>query len=140
MPKNFNIQTKDKKIATKGVSVAIGSTVAAGMTRYVTFVQVTQEPASGGAGHGSRVFFCSAAASTSMSTIALASAAQKLSITICSAAASHVGERCIQIPKQPDTENPLFSIAASKMLVVKLGSTVAGTSAAVDVFVQYYDQ
>lgn len=137
MPKNFNIQTKCKSLATKGAIAAIGSTVAAGMNRYVTFVTVMQN--TGGAGKGSRVFFCSAAASGSMSTIALASAAQKISVQIPSAVASHVVDKTIQIPLQPNSENPLFSIAAGKMLVVKLASA-AGGSAAVDVFVQYYDQ
>jgi hypothetical protein len=137
MPKNYNIKTACKQIATKSSHVVIGSSVAAGMTRYVTMVRVSQ--ITNGAGKGSRVVFCSAAASNTATNITAASAIAKLSVGIGSYVASHVGMKSVNIPSQPDTENPLFTVAASKWLTATLGSA-AGTSATAVVFVQYYDQ
>ncbi len=143
MPKNFNIQTYAKQIATKSSHVTIGSSVAAGKTRYVTMVRVAQ--VTNGAAKGSRVVFASVTASGSATNITIASANQKLSIGITSAAAAsavarfRVPRKTVQIPSQPDSENPLFTVAASKFLTATLGS-VAGTSATAVVFVQYYDQ
>lgn len=137
MPKNYNILTVGKQIATKSSHVVIGSSVAAGKTRYVTFVRVAQ--VTNGAAKGSRVVFCSAAASNSASNITAASTIQKLSIGIPSTVASHMYQKSVNVPSQPDTENPLFTVAASKWLTATLGSA-AGTSATCVVFVQYYDQ
>lgn len=140
--KNYNIQTACKQIATKSSHVVIGSSVAAGLTRYVTMVRVAQ--VTNGAAKGSRVVFCSATASNSASNITAASAIQKLSIGIPSAAAAsavarfRVPKKTVQMPGQPNTENPLFTVAASKWLTATLGSA-AGTSATCVVFVQYYD-
>lgn len=135
--KNYNIQTVCKQIATKSSHVVIGSSVAAGKTRYVTYVRVAQ--VTNGAAKGSRVVFCSAAASNSASNMTAASAIQKLNIGIASYVASHVGRKSISLPLQPDTNNPLFTVAASKWLTATLGSA-AGTSATCVVFAQYYDQ
>ncbi len=135
--KNFNIQTVSKQIATKSSHVCIGSSVAVGMTRYVTMVRVAQ--VTNGAAKGSRVIFCSAAASNTATNITVASTIAKLSIGIPSCVASHVAKKSIQIPLQPNTANPLFTVAASKWLTATLGSA-AGTSATCIVFAQYYDQ
>lgn len=135
--KNLNLQTVCKQIATKSSHVVIGSSVAAGLTRYVTYVRVAQVANS--AAKGSRVIFCSAAASGTASNITAASTIAKLSIGIPSCVASHVSKKTVAIPSQPNTENPLFSVAASKWLTATLGSA-AGTSATCVVFVQYYDQ
>lgn len=137
MPKNYNLQTACKQIATKSSHVVLGSSVAAGKTRYVTMVRVAQ--VTNGAAKGSRVIFCSAAASNSASNITAASTIQKLCVGIPSCVASNVSKKSITIPSQPDSENPLFTVAASKWLTATLGSA-AGTSATCVVFVQYYEQ
>lgn len=137
MPKNYNIQTVCKQFTTKGSRAILGAAVAAGKIRYVTMVRVAQ--VTNGAAKGSRVLFCSATASNSATTLAIASTTQKLSLVIPSSAASHVHGKTVQLPSQPDTEHPLFTVAASRYLVAKLGSA-AGTSATCNVFVQYYDQ
>lgn len=140
--KNYNIQTVCKQIATESSHVVIGSSVAAGLTRYVTMVRVAQ--VTNGAGKGSRVVFCSAAASNTATNMTTASAIAKLSIGIPSAAAAsavarfRVPKKSITVPSQPNTEAPLFTVAASKWLTATLGSA-AGTSATCVVFVQYYD-
>lgn len=141
--RNYNMQTVCKQIATKSSHVVIGSSVAAGLTRYVTYVRVSQ--VTNGAGKGSRVVFCSAAASGTATNITVASTIAKLSIGITSAAAAsavarfRVPKKTVEMPSQPDCENPLFTVAASKWLTATLGSA-AGTSATCVVFVQYYDQ
>lgn len=138
MPKNYNIQTYCKQFTTEGSRLIVGDAViAAGKTRYVTMVRIAHVLNS--AAKGSRVLFCSATASNSATTLAIASTTAKLSLCIPSGAASHTYTKTVQIPSQPDTEHPLFTVAASKFLVAKLGSA-AGTSATCNLFVQYYDQ
>ncbi len=138
MPKNQNIQTVCKNISTAGSHIAIGSSVAATMTRYVTMVKVSQT--TNGASKGSRVLFCESTSSASASTVTRASALQKLNVGIVSASATKtMPSKTVTLPEQPNTDNPLFTIAASKFLTAFL-ATAAGQSNLVNVFVQYYDQ
>ena len=141
--KNYNIQTLCKQIATKSGHVCFATAVPTGMTRYVTCVGVVQN-VGGQAAKGSRVIFCSAAASGSASNITAGSTLAKLSIGIGSYLASAGGagtfEKTVMIPSGgPDTEHPLFSIAATKWFTAVLGSA-AGTSCICEVFAQWYDQ
>lgn len=138
MPKNYNIKTVSKRLAGKGSHVVFGSSVAAGMTRYVTMVKVANDQST--AGKSSRIYLCSTAASNTANATAAASTAQKMRITIQSAlATSPFQTKEVTIPRQPDTENPLFTIAASKWLSAYLCS-IGGGSSPVNMFVQYYDQ
>lgn len=136
--KNYNIQTKQFKCkGTTGSSVIIGSSVAAGMKRYVTFISVRQNSLARGL--GSKIWFASATTSQALkfSTISLVSAAKKFTVRLVSAYGS---DKVFNYPRSgPDTENPLFSIAESKFLVAQTASAQAG-SASCTVFVQYYDQ
>lgn len=134
MPKNYNIVTKvvNPKNTTSS-AVAVGSSVATGMTRYVTFVSIS--PRVGHADKGRKLYFCSTSTSTKASTPTLASAAAKWVYVQASASA----EPNFHMPRKVDTEKPLFSIAAGKFLTVMQSSAQAG-SGACSVFVQYYDQ
>lgn len=135
MPKNYNIQTRTVRAkGTTGSGVAIGSSVAAGMTRYVTLIKIMQSAGSGG--KGSKMWFCSTAATATASSTALASAACKMLVVINSAAGS---TKNYQVPDKPDTENPLFTIAASKFLTVRASKLQLGSNSC-SIFVQYYDQ
>jgi hypothetical protein len=135
MPKNYNIITKTVRAkGTTGSAVVVGSSVAAGMTRYVTFLRVNQ--AAGAGTKGSKIWFCSTAASSTASTTAAALTAMKLMVLIPSAAGAN---KVVQIPAYPDPETPLFTIAASKWLSVRTSKLQLG-SASCAVFVQYYDQ
>ena len=137
--KNYNIQTKCKKFKAKSSHICFASAVPAGMTRYVTCVGVIQD-VGGQATKGSRVIFCSAAASGTATNETTGSAIAKLSIGIGSFVASQAWEKTVMIPSGgPDTEHPLFSIAESKWFVAVLGSA-AGTSGVCEVFAQWYDQ
>lgn len=133
--KNYNIVTKTVRAkGTTGSGVAIGSSVAAGMTRYVTFIRINQAAAVGN--KGSKLWFCSTAATATASTTALANTAMKLMVLIPSA----VGiDKVVELPDHPDTKNPLFTIAASKFLTVRSSKLQLG-SASCAIFVQYYDQ
>lgn len=135
MPKNYNIVTKTVRAkGTTGSAVVIGSSVAANMTRYVTYIRVNQAAAAGN--KGSKLWFCSTAASSTASTTAAANTAMKLMVLIPSA----VGiDKVVELPAAPDTENPLFTIAASKWLSVRSSKLQLG-SASCSIFVQYYDQ
>lgn len=132
--KNYNVVTKSVNPKnTTGSAVAVGSSVATGMTRYVTFIAIS--PRVGHSTKGRRVYFCSTSTSTKASTDALASSAAKMKYVQASASA----ESNFSAPSKIDTENPLFSIAAGKYLTVHQSSAQAG-SGACSVFVQYYDQ
>jgi len=131
--KNYNIQTRVVGVgSTVQAAKAIGSSVAAGKTRYVTFIAITPRKATNA---GRRIYFCSTSTSVKASTPTLASAAAKLRYNQISASA----EQNAHFPDEINTENPLFTIAASKFLTVFQGTAQAG-SGATSVFVQYYDQ
>jgi len=145
MPKNLNLVTKHGYILGGAAAdkanrrKCFGSSVAAGMTRYVTGVRVSQRKATGVVSGGSKVYFCSTAASATASTTGTASIAAKMSVYIVSGTASQTVGKDLCIPKQPNPDNPLFTIAASKFFSAYICS-VALASAPVDVEVTYYDQ
>lgn len=133
--KNYNVVTKTVRAkGTTGSAVAIGSSVAAGKTRYVTYIRINQS--AGTKNVGSKIWFCSTAASSTASTTAAANTAMKLMVLIPSAVGA---VKNLEIPSKPDTENPLFTIAASKWLSVRTSKLQLG-SASCSIFVQYYDQ
>ncbi len=132
--KNYNIVTKQVVTKKGGSCVAIGSTVAAGLKRYVTFVSVNQNAVKN---KGSKIWFCSTTASQAINTTALASVANKFTVRLSSATGYN---RHFEYPRSgPDPENPLFSIAESRMLVARMTSGLQAGSASCTVFVQYYD-
>jgi len=135
MSKNYNIQTVSKFLCGVSSHIAIGSSVAAGMTRYVTFLRV--HPLALKLNEGSRVFFCSTTASDTAANTAAASTAQKALMLIASATTA--GSKDALLADRPDTEHPLFTIASSKWFTAYLAS-VAGHSGPVSVFAQYYDE
>jgi len=139
--KNYNLQTKLWKLASKGNYKVFGSSVAAGLTRYVTCVGVIQDQG-GMASAGSRVTFCSAAVST-LTSAGHVSATAKIVVGIgsylASAGGAGVFEKTVILPSgAPNTEHPLFTVAASKFFSVALASA-AGQSVACEVFAQWYD-
>ena len=143
--KNYNVITKRvRPSTTTGAAVAIGSSVAAGMKRYVTFISVSR--VQGDTNVGAKVFICSTSTAAKASTETLASASQKMKIILASAvykastSTKAGGPANFSIPSHINTENPLFSIAESRFLTVREASTAALGNAAVSVFVQYYDQ
>jgi len=134
--KNYNIQTRS--IAPSlGSAIAVGSSVAAGLTRYITFIAISPRVAN--IGKGRLIYFCSTAAANSASTATLASAAAKMKYVQASGIVSAAVEPNFHFPKVINTENPLFTVAASKFLTIHQVSAQAG-SGACNVFVQYYDQ
>jgi hypothetical protein len=135
--RNYNILTKKFHLkGTTGSAVTIGSSVAAGMNRYITFISVRQNAIAKGL--GSKIWFCSVATSQGASTVTLASASEKFTVRLASAAGAH--PKFFKYPGSgPDPENPLFSVAASKFCVARSSSTQAGSTSCT-VFVQYYDR
>ncbi len=122
MPKNYNIISKTITTLGAGTGVAVGSSVAAGLTRYVTFIKVVQTVPTGN--KGSKMWFCSSTAALSASSTTLADARMKFMVLIPSAVGA---KKAVAIPESPDQENPLFTIAASNFLTVR-GSKAAATS------------
>jgi len=140
MAKNYDIKTESVHLAAAAVTstVAVGSDVAAGMTRYVTFVRFGLGN-SAMAAKGSKVFLCSGTGTASADTDNRASATQKLVLVLASVSAGGAADLSTQVPESPNTEHPLFTIAAGKALIAHR-STVAGLSASAYLFVQYFDE
>lgn len=133
MSKNYDIQTVSKFLGGESSHIAIGSSVAAGMKRYVTFLQIA--PVLLGGSQGTKLFFCSTAATGTASSTGAASTAQKMVVAIGSATAAN----SLSIPSAPDTEHPLFTIAESKFLTAYLCSD-SGHSSPVQIFTQFFDE
>lgn len=133
MSKNYDIKTVSKYLGAKSAHIVIGDIVPSGMTRYVTFMQVASVKSGGS--QGSKAFICSTPATDTASSTGAASTAQKMVIAMGSATAAGA----VQIPATPDTEHPLFTIAAGKYLTAYLCS-VAGHSSPVQMFTQYFDE
>lgn len=131
MVQNYDIKTDSKYL--ESAYVTIGGVVPTGMKRYVTFLQVT--PVRSGGSEGSKVYICSTPASDTASSTGAASANQKMVVGIGSGTA--VG--AATIPTKPETEHPLFTIAAEQFLSAYIG-TAAGFSSPVQIFAQYYDE
>ena len=137
MSKNYEILTASKRLATSVQTVALGGVVATGMTRYVTFLRIS--PLSIRATEGTKVYLCSGTLSAGASD-GLATASQKLVTYIASTVGSGTQtNRSESIPATPDTEHPLFTIAAGKYLTAHL-SSVAIASGSAQVFAQYFDE
>jgi len=134
MAKNYNIQTVSENLNTGAPTAEIGGLVADGMTRYVTFIRVT--PTAPTHDRGSKVFFCSAAISGSILP-ASATLTQKMVILIASASTVH--NKDVMVPSRPDTEHPLFTVAAGSYARALL-STAATMTSSVQIFVQYFDE
>jgi hypothetical protein len=129
MSKNHEIQTASKFIAASAVA-NIGGVVPAGMTRYVTFVRIEQTTSVRFV--GPRLYLCSGTASVG-TTDALATAVAKLVITPTSDVPA------LALPPSPDTEHPLFSVAAGKYLNAHLASADEADGAG-NLFVQFFDE
>ena len=145
MAKNYDIKTVSKFLHDQS-TVALGSSVAAGMTRYVTFLRVTPLTVAGNL--GSKVFICSTSASDTVTNASTASMTQKMVLNIPSAILVGCAtipvtgpwvNKEVQVPDTPNTEHPLFTIAASKFLTAHV-STAAGQTAPVQLFAQYFDE
>jgi len=139
MAKNYNIQTASEHLGGvaaggAGNNATIGAVVAAGMTRYVTYIRVT--PLQPGVIEGSKVYLCSGTVAEAFSD-AEATAAQKMIVRIAST--STIGNREVVVPERPDTEHPLFTVASGAYLRAHLATT-ATMSSSVQLFVQYYDE
>ena len=138
MAKNSNLLSIVNQLPNGGLATIVGSSVADGMTIYVTFVRAVRDGIITSATAGGKVFLAEtlSGVKTSYSTPALASALQKQVIMIPSTVA---GNKDIQSTPKIDSENPLFSIASTKFLAALLVSDT-GMSGAVNLFVQYYEE
>jgi hypothetical protein len=134
--KNNNLVTVTKRIFASAaqINVAIGTIVPAGMTRYVTYIRANQ--GSSARNIGSKVYLCSVTALTDASSTAACLARLKMTVQIPSTIGA---AKFVEIPNRPDSENPLFTIAASKYLTARMSRLQLG-SASCTLFVQYYDQ
>jgi len=135
MSKNYDIKTVSKALVA-GSATVIGSSVAAGTIRYVTFLQVS--PTEAGGTEGVKIYIASTATAPSAggaSTATKASAGQKMVLIMGSATATN----SMSVPGSPDTEHPLFTVAAEKFMSAYVPSS-AGLSGPTNLFVQYFDE
>jgi len=141
MSKNYDIKTASLHMGGAAASdtQTIGAVVPAGMTRYVTYLRVSPLEPRGMA--GSKLYLCSGTVAEAESD-AEATAAQKMVIRIASvdtATATPSNNREVVAPPAPNTEHPLFTVAAGAYLRAHLAST-ASMSSSVQLFTQYFEE
>jgi hypothetical protein len=125
----YDIKSKNVVIGTQAGTVSFGiGQVPAGKTRFITYVKATN--INHGVGPTNTLYMAENAAD-SITGIATATASKKLTIPFN----ADLSENERQVPNGgPDTDRPLFTVAASHYLI---GCT---SRKPIDVFVQYYDE
>lgn len=146
MVRNRQLVTFEKTIkgSTAGATLCIASGTPAGMKRWVTFMEFDcpNGPASGSFTSRGGVFYVasvtSAQAAALTTAIVRATTARKLRVNVATTQGTAPKNRDhpVRIPRVPNVDGPLFSIAASsKYLAVMLSRASHGTIRG-----QYFDE
>ncbi len=121
------------KIVTSGIAgITIGGQVPSNMKRWVTFVSLDTLSPAGASNVG--VYFASVGVSNpSIASIVLL-ANRKMKLMLRATQTSGHRKTPLQVPRIPNVNNPIFSIAGGKWLGVFATKTTA------QVLAQYYDE
>lgn len=137
----MNVRNLDLKIVTKdlkkSVVTRIGSVVAPGQKRWVTFIRATGQVGIKSIGSGTGILFASMATGTPGMASVIATTHRKFKAVPrpCEKAAALRELRGVPMyPKQPSPNGPLFSIAGGTYLVAVASRTSA------QVAVGYFDE
>lgn len=135
--RNTELKTVSKVLTSSASAINIGGQVPAGMKRWVTFLAADALLATGA--ESVRVYIASVGVSNPTAASLIATSNRKMVIDIRASGPAGAQQLCangppFQLPARPDTNAPLFSIAASKWL----GAFATRTTG--NLFVQYYDE
>lgn len=132
--RNMELKTVSKVLTSDASALTIGGQVPSGMTRWVTFLAVDNMLKTNT--ETTRLYLISAAVSNPTEASFVATGNRKMLINIRASKVLDITPDGVplQIPRQPDTDKPLFSISSGKWL----GAYCSTTSG--NLFVQYYDE
>jgi hypothetical protein len=132
--RNIELKTVSKVASSQASTLTIGGVVPAGMKRWVTFVSIDTPYIAGASQLG--VYLASVGVSVPVKASLIATANRKMLIYLRSTQANTDPFRRtpLQIPKVPNIETPLFSIAGGKWLGVFATKTTA------NITLQYFDE
>ena len=140
MTRNIELKTVSKILASKTSQINIGGQVPAGMKRWITFLSVdTWALASCQA---VKLYLASVPTSISPRSSIVATTNRKMMIDLRASGINQGTKRNftpdgppLMIPDRPDSNKPLFSIAAGKWL-----GAYASNASAANVLIQYFDE
>ena len=132
--RNMELKTVSKVASSQASTLTIGGVVPANMKRWVTFVSIDTMAKAGASQMG--VYFASVGVSVPIKASLVATANRKMLLYLRSTQANTdpLRRTPLQIPKVPNTETPLFSIAGGKWLGVFATKTTA------NITLQYFDE
>ena len=132
--RNIELKTVSKVASSQASTLTIGGVVPAGMKRWVTFVSIDTPIIAGASQLG--VYLASVGVSVPIKASLIATANRKMLIYLRSTQANTDPFRRtpLQIPKIPNINTPLFSIAGGKWLGVFATKTTA------NITLQYFDE
>lgn len=131
--RNIELKTVTKTITSNTAGKNIGGQVPAAMKRWVTFVSIDNVYSAAGASQLG-VYFASVPASDAVKSSLIATANRKLLVHLRGTQSLGFRKGPVQVPKVPNIDTPLFSIAAEKWLGVYASKTTG------IVTVQYFDE
>lgn len=132
--RNIELKTVNKVVTKQASTITIGGKVPTNMKRWVTFVAIDTMYKAGASNMG--VYFASVGVSVPVKTSITTTANRKLLLRLRSTQANTDPLRLtpLQVPKIPNINTPLFSIAGGKWLGVFATKTTANLT------VQYFDE
>lgn len=131
--RNIELKTVNRLLGSNASQVNMGGQVPAGMKRWVTFVSIDNVYSAAGA-EQLGVYFASVTVSNPVKSSITTTARRKLLLHLRGTQTSGHRTGPVQVPKVPNVDTPLFSIAAEKWL------GVFATKATAQVVVQYFDE
>jgi len=130
--RNRDIKTESKVVSSNVSAITLGGETPAGMKRWVTFIEL-DTPAAGGASQVG-VYLASVEGATPTKASLIATGNRKELLFLRATQTSGARNPPLRVPKVPNIETPLFSIAGGAHLGVFATMTTALVT------VGYYDE
>lgn len=130
--RNIELKLVNKVITSGVANVNIGGQVPSGMKRWVTFIQLDTLALGGASNVG--IYFASVGISNPSIASVVATGNRKMKLMLRATQVTGFRKTPFQVPKTPNVNNPLFSIAGGKWL-----GAVATTTTGM-VTMQYFDE
>lgn len=135
--RNMELKTVSKVVTSETSALNIGGQVPAGMKRWVTFIGLDTMLITGAS--SVKLYLASVSVSIPTKASLIATGNRKMVLNLRATGLNSVRNQTpdgppLMIPDKPDTNKPLFSIAASKWLGVWASYTSA------NVTLQYFDE
>jgi len=131
--RNIELKTVTKTLSQDIAGLNIGGQVPAGMKRWVTFVSIDNVYGAAGASRLG-VYFASVNVAAPIQASLIATDKRKLLVFLRGTQSSGFRKGPVKVPKVPNVDTPLFSIAAEKWLGAYASATTGIAT------VQYFDE